>query len=180
GQVLTGTSCGCTRDLVARNDADPAAFYQHIEDLTLAGCEVGLDSPCDCPAVDGYACDEGVCTWNYADTTELPACRASDGAPSRLQSATIAGDTLTAVLEVGGGCGTHDYTLCWDGSFLESAPVQVDLEILHVSDDMCDALITETVDLDLTPLKTAWQRAYGATTGSIVVHLQDESLTYSF
>lgn len=179
GQVLTGTSCGCTRDLVARNDADTTAFYGLMDDMALAGCET-LGSVCDCPAADGYACDAGVCGWNYVDAPLLPDCHASDGAPSRLQSASIAGDTLTAVLEVSGGCGEHDYQLCWDGSFAESAPVQVDLEILHVSDDLCDAILVETVDLDLTPLKIAWQRAYGGATGAIVVHLSDESLTYSF
>jgi len=65
GQVLGGTSCGCTRDWVARLDAD-LTQWEFL--LTLAGqmeCEIGLASPCDCPAADGYACVDQACTWNY-------------------------------------------------------------------------------------------------------------------
>lgn len=63
GQVLSGTSCGCTRDWVARNDADPAQFYDL---LTEAGaCGLTLFSTCDCPAVSGFACDGGFCNWDY-------------------------------------------------------------------------------------------------------------------
>ena len=72
GQVLEGTSCGCTRDLVARVNADPAL----VESLFKA--EVGGEpciqnsSTCDCPAADGFACKSGRCTWNY--TSQGPVC----------------------------------------------------------------------------------------------------------
>ncbi len=65
GQVLTGTSCGCTRNWVARTDADTTVFYE------LMGIQIGgetcvqIGSTCDCPEADGYACVEGQCTWNY-------------------------------------------------------------------------------------------------------------------
>lgn len=66
GQVLTGTSCGCTRDWVARLDADAAYFYDIIAQAGPLGCDLPLFSTCDCPAADGYACGAGgVCTWNY-------------------------------------------------------------------------------------------------------------------
>ncbi len=65
GQQLKGTSCGCTRDWVARLDADTTHFF---ELLTLAGdlrCELVLAGTCDCPEADGSACTDGICTWNY-------------------------------------------------------------------------------------------------------------------
>lgn len=65
GQVLTGTSCGCTRDWVARLDADTAEFYQALDALTKNGCPIDLTSTCDCPPVDGFVCDQGICNWNY-------------------------------------------------------------------------------------------------------------------
>jgi hypothetical protein len=68
GQVLTGTSCGCTRNLVARLDADITRFNELMALETDLQCE-GFVSTCDCPAADGYACIEGRCTWNYVSAS---------------------------------------------------------------------------------------------------------------
>jgi hypothetical protein len=65
GQVLKGTSCGCTRDWVARLDADTAEFWALVDTANELGCELPFISTCDCPATDGYACSGGICTWNY-------------------------------------------------------------------------------------------------------------------
>lgn len=66
GQVLEGTSCGCTRNWVARNDADLTRFDELVEAGTELACEwAAWGSTCDCPEVDGYACVDNVCTWNY-------------------------------------------------------------------------------------------------------------------
>ncbi len=64
GQPLLGTSCGCTRDLVARADADISSFSAVQASLDEAGCD-GLVTTCDCPAADGFACVGGRCTWNF-------------------------------------------------------------------------------------------------------------------
>ncbi|MEL6178608.1 MAG: hypothetical protein AAFS10_06625 [Myxococcota bacterium] len=64
GQPLTGTSCGCTRNLVARNDADTTRFYELQRETVTLGCDLG-SSTCDCPEADGFICDAGVCNWNY-------------------------------------------------------------------------------------------------------------------
>ena len=64
GQVLTGTSCGCTRDLVARTDADTTRIYELIDAQADLGCG-GFISTCDCPATDGFACVNNTCSWNY-------------------------------------------------------------------------------------------------------------------
>jgi hypothetical protein len=60
GQELLGTSCGCTRNLVARLDAD----ISRVEELIGLNCG-GLASTCDCPTADGFACVGGTCAWNY-------------------------------------------------------------------------------------------------------------------
>jgi hypothetical protein len=65
GQVLTGTSCGCTRDLVARLGADTARFYDLQERQGELGCG-GLISTCDCPRADGFACVNRTCSWDYS------------------------------------------------------------------------------------------------------------------
>lgn len=63
GQVLHGTSCGCTRDWVARNNANPARFYQLLQDA--GACGFGLVSTCDCPQTYGFDCVQHTCTWDY-------------------------------------------------------------------------------------------------------------------
>jgi hypothetical protein len=65
GQVLAGTSCGCTRNLVARNDADLADLEEIRAKAEANECSLGGISTCDCPAADGFACEGGFCTWNY-------------------------------------------------------------------------------------------------------------------
>lgn len=66
GQPLVGTSCGCTRDLVARADADTTRFYAILDRADELGCEPpGGVSTCDCPAAEGFACVANQCTWNY-------------------------------------------------------------------------------------------------------------------
>lgn len=65
GVELTGTSCGCTRNWVARADADTTTFYALISEGGALECELGGESTCDCPEVDGFACVDEICTWNY-------------------------------------------------------------------------------------------------------------------
>ncbi len=78
GQVLSGTSCGCTRNEVARLDADTSEFdaihYVTIDGETCNGGRFG--STCDCPAADGFACESNRCTWNY--TPDDLSCDAQD------------------------------------------------------------------------------------------------------
>jgi hypothetical protein len=68
GQVLSGTSCGCTRNWVARTNAD-TTYWESLRELAPdieMGCNLpGTISTCDCPAVDGFACVAGTCSWNY-------------------------------------------------------------------------------------------------------------------
>ena len=66
GQELIGTSCGCTRNLVARNGVSTVAFYAIVQagrSLQCAATEFA--TICDCPPADGFACVDGRCTWNY-------------------------------------------------------------------------------------------------------------------
>jgi hypothetical protein len=69
GTELVGTSCGCTRNLVARADADLSRFDEIQESLAAAECG-GLITTCDCPPADGFACVEGRCSWNFVDAPQ--------------------------------------------------------------------------------------------------------------
>jgi hypothetical protein len=63
GQVMQGTSCGCTRDWVARQNVDLTDFYALLQDAGT--CGYGAISTCDCPQTNGFACIDGTCAWNY-------------------------------------------------------------------------------------------------------------------
>lgn len=180
GQVLPGTSCGCTRDWVARLDADPTDLYALIDDA--GACDLGLEGTCDCPEAYGFECADGTCEWDYSAGAYLPDCHADQGDPYDVGGVSLDGDTLTVSVSAGGGCEDHDWVLCWpDGVFAESDPVQAFLEVWHDDhDDPCDAIISEDVPFDLVPLRTAWQASYGSGPGTIVVSVGGESVEYAF
>jgi hypothetical protein len=94
GQVLRGTSCGCTRDLVARNDADIGRFTE-LKDTVIDGqlCNE-FASTCDCPNVIGFACQENQCTWEYPPVDEPPCTDAPIGRLCVLGTPIDSGDAL--------------------------------------------------------------------------------------
>jgi hypothetical protein len=99
GQVIKGSSCGCTRDLVARNDANIAPYLALQSKAGELGCSGG--STCDCPNADGFACINNTCSWNYVDITPDPVCQQYDpgelcvrGTPTTDGEVIAAGDPL--------------------------------------------------------------------------------------
>lgn len=183
GQVLTGTSCGCTRNLVARDDADTTAFYALMDEAVAEECAIGGTSVCDCPAAVGFDCVDHRCVWNYVDDDPyLPQCAAASGDALNIDAVALDGTDVVVDVSYGGGCAEHDITLCWpDQSFAESAPVQASLELYHDGhDDPCDAVLYEEVRFSLEPLIAAWREAYQAQSGTITVHLGGHSVELVF
>jgi hypothetical protein len=179
GQVIHGTSCGCTRDLVARTDAD----LDRLQALLAVGadqsCDLGMTTVCDCPETAGFRCDAGTCTWNYvADWPYLPQCWADRGDSFSIEAAALDGSDLVVTVGYGGGCAPHDFTLCWpDQAFLESYPVQASLELFHDGHgDSCDAWFVEDRRFSLAPLVDA----FGAPAGTIVVRIGEFELPFTF
>ena len=99
-----------------------------------------------------------------------------------IKSAGIEGDALKLDVEYGGGCGTHEFTYCWDGIFLESSPVQISTKMSYVADDPCDAIVMDQLVFDLVPLKTDYQQAYQSQSGEILIGLAgwQDQLLYAF
>ncbi|MEZ7818572.1 MAG: hypothetical protein QMB25_04215 [Pseudomonadales bacterium] len=66
GQVLKGSSCGCTRNAVARIDADVTNYFKakSVAADNACGGSFGI-SICDCPQTKGFACVQNTCSWNY-------------------------------------------------------------------------------------------------------------------
>lgn len=95
----------------------------------------------------------------------------------------VGDDTLEIDVGYSGGCETHQWTLCWDGSFMESEPVQANLSLHHnANGDMCEAYIEETLEIDISALRQSYEEGYQTDSGTIIVQLSDhnESVTYEW
>jgi hypothetical protein len=144
--------------------------------LALAGCPDALD---DLGIVGPKP--EAFSSCRTADGHDFEIADVDTGGPP----AFIEGDTLWVDVVYGGGCQEHVFVPCWpSGAFVDSGEhVQVSLELWHGGPfDGCEALLNETLQLDLTPLKTAWQTLHGEGAASLSISLAgtSESLVYSF
>lgn len=98
--------------------------------------------------------------------------------PAIVVDAAIAKDVLHIITRYGGGCKEHDFELYWNGLFMESNPVQVNLQLSHHSNnDMCRALITENLYFDLALLKTRYSSGYQTSQGEIIIHIYEPDTT---
>ena len=84
----------------------------------------------------------------------------------------IDGDTLRVTVTYGGGCQRHALQPIAETTWLESYPVQVNARISHnAAGDLCKALITRTLHVDLSPLKDRYRETYQTTSGRIALRL---------
>ncbi len=127
----------------------------------------------------------GISSGKMDDVTALPlkiGSPASIGDYFYIESAKIIKDTLQIEVSASGGCEEHLFDLYWDGSFLESYPVQTKLTLTHDSQgDICEAIIRKTLVFDLSSLKKSYQSGYLTQSGTIIISINNEkSLSYSF
>jgi len=75
----------------------------------------------------------------------------------------IEGRTLLVDVSYSGGCAEHDFQLFMSpATFAESNPVQASLWLQHEdNDDACDAIVSETLRFDLTPVLDLHREFYG-------------------
>lgn len=92
-------------------------------------------------------------------------------------------DFLSTSVSYSGGCETHLFSLCWDGFFMESIPVQVHMTLTHVGyEDMCEEWVFEDWLFNLNTLKESYQEGYLTENGTIMISLDGlgGQLEYSF
>jgi hypothetical protein len=107
GQPISGSSCGCTRDLVARKDAD-LDRYLDLQERAAELCGAG-GSTCDCPEADGFDCVNQRCAWNHTTTEPEPVCEKLEGSRLCLRGTPTAdgelleeGDILSVTVQAPG------------------------------------------------------------------------------
>ena len=63
------------------------------------------------------------------------------------------GSTMNIGVSYSGGCESHEWQLCWDGSVAESFPVQIWLELGHnANGDSCEMEKAEVLTFDISTL----------------------------
>lgn len=77
--------------------------------------------------------------------------------------ALVDGAALRMTVVSGGGCREHGYSLIMTPAvFMESHPVQANVYLrLDAHDDPCDAIVTDSVVFDLTPILDLYRQMYG-------------------
>ena len=109
GQPIPGSSCGGTRDWIARKDANLAEYLSLRDRASANDCLTEGGSTCDLPATDGFVCTDHVCGWNYVDVEPEPACKQYDagelcvrGTPSGDGELLAVGDSLQVTVRSSG------------------------------------------------------------------------------
>lgn len=93
--------------------------------------------------------------------------------PYRLADIDPAGDILTLRVGFSGCTPFHDFPLFMSGGFMESDPVQARLVLGHNDrGELCDAAFERTLRFDLSPVREAFERAYGRP-GPVLLQLTD-------
>jgi hypothetical protein len=152
-----------------------------------APCTICDPADRDCTETDeekvcysGGTCDvlaDDICM--NTSTVELLECSLVDLAadPFTTHSALIDRDILRVTLDYSGGCELHTFGSCF-GSFQESATIGVLLNIGHDGNgDSCDGVVTQVLEIDLTPMREEHKRLYPA--GPAEIDLQITGLTES-
>ncbi|MEM7392610.1 MAG: hypothetical protein AAF492_09695 [Verrucomicrobiota bacterium] len=89
-----------------------------------------------------------------------------------LEKINLKGDILGLRVTSGGGCKPHIYKLVVLSPFKESSPVEVNLLLSHnANNDPCEAIVGKNLKFDLTPLKTAFKKAYPGSKGEIRLNI---------
>ncbi|MDC0666247.1 hypothetical protein [Nannocystis radixulma] len=105
----------------------------------------------------------------------LPNCAdLGEGDPFDINTAKVVGDQLVLEVGYGGGCETHDFTLCFDGIVLDTDFIK--LAVHHdAHGDACLAFVLEERAFDLTPTQS-----FGPSPVDIQLLGWDPALQYVF
>lgn len=94
--------------------------------------------------------------------------------PYSILSAQITGDQLRLKVQYGGGCAEHTFSLMGPLTIPAGDPTPITAYLHHdANGDACEALITQDLIFDLTPLRDRWKNVTGKTFGTIALTIFD-------
>ena len=120
-----------------------------------AGCGGSEPDPDDDATQDANGKSDSIGATGGIVTDDLDelAAKGLRSDPDIIRDARIEGDELVLDVQYGGGCEEHEFALHWDGLILESLPAQVNLTLLHDSNnDFCEALKFDELRFDISAL----------------------------
>ena len=130
--------------------------------LATSACDVAQITSAD--SADVVPVREGDTGWPDADWTLL--------------DASLDGDILTVRLQYPGGCAIHEFDLLAVGGWIDlpdagpTPTVAMELRIAHDDHgDRCEALLTEVLRFDLSPLRAAYRRDRGTGPARVILRL---------
>ena len=156
----------------------------------VATCE-GDTCESDEDCVGGWReslCIDGVCTepstGSWSTGPDIPLGGECDDGPAdefELEGLAIDDQTLVVTLSYSGGCETHEFQACWDGSFMESFPVQARIGLQHNGHgDACEAWITEELRIPLSSMRESYVEGYGEGPAEIIIGIAGSSIVFEF
>jgi len=109
-------------------------------------------------------------TSEFLDTGKLELCEVTHNDAYTVAEFSVQDDVLTVFVSYSGGCETHSWELCWDGSIAESMPQQVWFELGHeANNDTCEAMVSEEIAFDISSLEVG--------VSPTTIHLGGQSIT---
>lgn len=132
---------GCDKPAAQNNTKPDAVPAEPVADTTKEPAAATAPSEVKDAFIFGKDKMSGPLTKNCdADALKAKGFKTGQGDVSGLSSA---GGELVISFKHAGGCGAHEYIVCWDGAIAESDPGQTAVEFWHNDHgDMCEALLS--------------------------------------
>jgi len=95
--------------------------------------------------------------------------------PYWVDALSIDGDMLSVDVHYAGGCKPHRFELYMSpAAFAETYPAQADLYLRHDSNgDMCEAVVSEVVTFDVTPIAALFTNQYPESQGKVQLNVHE-------
>lgn len=113
-------------------------------------------------------------------TVQYAVCGPPPVDPVVIQDVWLDGDDVHATVRYKGGCKAHEFTLCWDGGWLNTTPRQTSMFVDHWADgDTCGDWIEESFSWNLAELR-ADTLSFWPETDRLMLVFPTETLEWRF
>ena len=108
---------------------------------------------CVCAAILLLGCGGGGGGNDNSYPVDIPVDCSSGKVPLQVVSHSLQGHVLILNVTYSGGCGTHRFSVWWDGAFLSSHPGIAPIQLHHYADgETCDSTVTDQIVIDMSAL----------------------------
>ena len=120
------------------------------------------------------------CTEDTLNHKEIELCTEPWQASKNANSISIDGDIISITAGYLPTCDEVSFTLCWNGTFMESNPPQISAHFSAENEDNCQEFGQETIKFDLSPVKEQYMEVYPTGGETVVVNVGGRTGNYQF